>query len=475
MRKQAGAVCVGAAIMLAMTMIYGPIGGIQASASMTDIDVNNVSTVGDTGETPSVAGVNDPVDQQARPDENAQTQQQSSTEMQRTDVNIQSSSSGSTSDRVSTAIDAAFGEMIKTPQTQAEDSDVGTGAVNMTPKSQEEVEEEEDSMPEWTEKLVTGRGESESGFSGNTTDLGKVAADYEGMLDPVTGMPADDEYTSKIVTSDGANEPLTGRVKLTDIEYYDYDQNGYIFLSTRFGIEVGCNVADGMVTRDTVVVSVPDGVTVTLYRDGNVVEKPVLGGIRVPGAYVVRLGNGSENEDLITFTITDSITGKLNYYDMPEGFQLTEVTRDGEDVMASRSRVELLEEGEYKIAYRCPKTEMKYELNVSVDHTPPEIKFTGLNENNTARGPVSFSGLEQGDTITCKKDGNEYKLRGNKMTASGRYEITVTDRAGNESVYFATILLYLNMQGVIFLGLFLVVIIAVVVYLYWVKKNLRVR
>lgn len=325
---------------------------------------------------------------------------------------------------------------------------------------------ESTSMPEWTDRLVTGRGETEEGFSGSGLDVRKVDADYEGELDAVTGLP---------VTSGAEQRQTTGRVQLSDTMYYDFDQRGFFFLSPRFGVEIGANVADGMVTKENVAIVVPDGVATTLYKDGNVVEKPALTAIREPGGYVLRIGNGSENEDLLSFTITSTTTGSLNYYSMPESFYVTSVTRDGQDVSGPTSRVELLTEGEYSIEYGCPKAALSYTLSLTVDHTPPELTFTGVDERGRARGPVTYAGLEKGDTVTCLKDGSEYTPRRATLSQMGKYVLTVTDKAGNSNTYYVTILLYLNAQSVVFFALFIAIVAALVAYLQISRRRMRVR
>ncbi|MBR4760108.1 MAG: hypothetical protein IK078_08200 [Lachnospiraceae bacterium] len=482
MGKTKGALRIAAAVALTMTILYVSASGTDVKASMTEIDVTTAQPGGNAGSTPVVAGVNDQLQQEnSRQEEEKLAAEQAAAQapLQRTDVGRSQSASGQSSSetagsRVSTAIDAAFGELVSTPSTQQQADTQLENAAQEMPMTQQEQEEEQSSLPEWTEKLITGRGESESGFTGGGQDLGKVDANYEGQLDPVTGQPVDDSYNSGAAGAFADEEPA-GRVRITDTMYYDYDLEGYVFISQRFGTEISSNVADGMVTRGKVVINVPEGVTVTLYQDGNPVEDPVLQSIQKAGAYVLRIGNGSENEDLLTFTIVEQTTGNLNYYDMPEGFQLTAVTLDGTDVMNARSRAELLTEGSYKIDYKCVKTDVYYELSIDIDHTAPQLVFTGVDENGRARGPVEFSGVEKGDTITCLKDGRTVNLRGHKLRESGQYELTVTDQAGNESTYYVMILLYLNMQGVVFLALFLAVITAIIVYLQYVKRKLRVR
>jgi len=411
------------------------------------------------------------------PEENSgQMLQSVTTQPGQTDAGVQTGADSQTSEgtQTSTGSQTTAGTQTNTgSQTTAgtptsTDSQMVTGT--QTPdagaSSDENRVDETTSMPEWTDRLVTGRGETEEGFSGSGLDVRQVDEDYEGELDAVTGLP---------VTSGAQQRQTTGRVQLSDTMYYDLDQRGFVFVSPRFGVEIGANVADGMVTKERVVIVVPDGVVTTLYKDGNVVEKPALSALSEPGGYVLRIGNGSENEDLLSFTIVSTTTGSLNYYSMPESFYVTSVTRDGQDVSGPITRVELLTEGEYSIEYGCPKAGLSYTLSLTVDHTPPELTFTGVDERGRARGPVTFSGLEKGETVTCLKDGSEYTPRRSTLSEVGKYVLTVTDMAGNSNTYYVTILLYLNAQSVVFFALFIAIIAALVAYLQISRRRMRVR
>ena len=153
---------------------------------------------------------------------------------------------------------------------------------------------------------------------------------------------------------------------------------------------------------------------------------------------------------------------------------MTSVTRDGQDVSGPTTRVELLTEGEDSIEYGCPKAGLSYTLGLTVDHTPPELTFTGVDEQGRARGPVTFE-VEKGDNVTCLKDGSEYTPRRMTLNQAGKYVLTVTDKAGNSNTYYVTILLYLNAQSVVFFALFIAIIAALVAYLQICRRRMRVR
>ena len=345
--------------------------------------------------------------------------------------------------------------------TQEEEKDLETQ------KREQEYEEESNEMPDWTEKLVTGRGESEAGFNGARQDMSKIDPEYEGQLDPVSGQP--------LTVSNGQAVATAGRVQLSEKMEYDMDASSYVYTSTRYATEVMANVADGMITRDPVAIVVPEGVASFLYMDGNQVEQPDYNNIYEPGAYAFRLGGGTETDDLFNFTIVSETTGAISYYDMPEGFQVSSVNLDGTDVTDARTRVSLLEEGEYQIVYDCPRANLSYSLMLEIDHTPPELVFEGVNERGIARNPVTFSGLGKGESVTATRDGRDFNVRGDTLTGTGEYVLTATDQAGNVSTYEVTILLYLNAQSLVFLALFIAVVAAVIIYLEYQRKKMRVR
>ncbi len=336
--------------------------------------------------------------------------------------------------------------------------------------SQSDESSEDDSMPEWTDKLVTGRGESADGFSGSSSagnsGYSSAVMEYEGELDLVSGQP---------LGKNGESISEDARIDLSQKMLYDRGMNCFVFLSSRFNCEVMSSVADGMITQDSVGIRVPEGVQVSLYRDGELLENQDLEMISQEGAYAVRLGSGVDVEDLFSFTIIGTTTGAVNYYDMPDGFQVDSVYIDGVQINNNRTRIEMITEGEMKAEYSCPKADLHYTLRVIIDHTPPQLTFIGVDEQYRARGPVTWEGLEKGESMTFLKDGAEYKVKGNTLKSSGQYQITAVDQAGNESEYVVTILLYLNAQSVVFFALFLAIIAAVIIYLHVERARMRVR
>ena len=164
-------------------------------------------------------------------------------------------------------------------QTTGSTSTTGTGS------SSEESTESEDEMPDWTEKLMTGRGESEEGFAGRQTTVNEATMEYEGELDIVSGNPLNEDGT--VVGDEEVREELASNL------FYDKSNGSYVFVSQRFGTEIYANVANGMITQSSVSIIVPEDVTATLYMDGEAMPNDTnLNVISEPGSYVLRIGNG---------------------------------------------------------------------------------------------------------------------------------------------------------------------------------------
>ena len=288
-----------------------------------------------------------------------------------------------------------------------------------------------------------------------------------GRVDTFTGEKISEEQ------SEGQTSQISQNVWITDNMFYDPEKKAYGYY---VGEEiVYANVADGMIVRDKVTVTVPDGVAVAFYRNGEEIEYPT-GGISDRGNYTVRMTTGEQARSLFSFTIVGSSTGQILNYSMPDGLRITNVTRDGETVNWSRKFVDMSQEGYYVVEYECPQTQISYTLNVTIDTTPPQLVLEGVDENGKARGPVTIAGKGEYDTVSITKDGEEYKMiLSHTLTQSGRYVVTAVDEAGNISTYPFTIMIYLDRNGWIFLLLFLAVILGAVAYVYYHRTHLKIR
>ena len=296
-------------------------------------------------------------------------------------------------------------------------------------------------------------------------------ADYNYRIDQFTGEEYYDEAGN---IKDQSQADTSSRRLITTGEYYDLDYHCFVFPLGDGTAEINSSVADGMVVNYPVSLEIPAEISATLYQNGNEVEYNGSS-VRERGEYTLIAKVEEREITVLSFTIVGKKTGIISSYTMPTGFRVLSATVDGVEAGWSRNSVTMSTEGHYMISYQCDATEIGYSLDVTIDHTPPEITLDGVKEDGKARGPVTIVGLEEGDTYKVVKDGNSYHNTDGKLKQSGRYYLQVTDDADNVSVYEFIIMVYLDNSGLIFLLVIVGTIGILVAYLIMSRKKLRVR
>ena len=292
--------------------------------------------------------------------------------------------------------------------------------------------------------------------------------DYTGPLDPETGQPAGEE-----------NRDSSGRSALSGTMYYDWYLHDFAYpIGDTLG-EVHSNAADGMVLTTPVSISVSGDSPVTVYRDGSEYTGN-LGRIDGVGAYTVSANLGGQTRRLLSFTLVGSSTNTIHNLLMPDGFYITEATRDGEPVFADRYSVSMEEEGDYVVQYECSATDIVYKLETRIDRTPPALSFAGrIDSQGRVRSALSFTGLQPGDGVYLTRSGEpgDYTMNDDGSATiydPGNYVMIVRDSAGNEVEYDFIILQYYNLQSWVFFLLVFAALCAVGIYVLVQRKRLKI-
>ena len=295
-----------------------------------------------------------------------------------------------------------------------------------------------------------------------------VDTDYTGPLDPETNQPAS-----------GSSAESSSRIILTSTMYYDTRTRDYVFPVDGSLTEVHANVADGMVRNDAVSVSNGGDPSVRVYCNGQEVTGDTSN-LREVGDYMVSAAKGGTTERIITFMIVGETTNALHTFTVPDGFYIISATRDGRDVFDGRYELNMEEEGRYKIEYECGATDRIYTLQTTIDRTPPELRFSGkIDSKKRVHSALSFSGLQSTDTIVLYRDAVQVAVKTasdgtGTITDSGNYVMRVYDAAGNVHEYTFQIMVYLNAGAWLLVLLVIAVIVAVGLYIFLKRKNLKI-
>jgi hypothetical protein len=256
--------------------------------------------------------------------------------------------------------------------------------------------------------------------------------------------------------------------------YYDSAQKAFLYyVNTSAAQSVRSNAADGMITEQAVSVQADAGVALEVYRNGVRLDRIPTEAFKTPGEYVVMYVGGNVQERLFSFTIIPKVCNSVTGYVLPKGFEITEASLNKEPVSFEKNYIKLTEEGEYKISYRCLKTNVSYQLQLKTDFTGPVLALAGVKDGK-AQGPVDISDARNAAYVTIYHDGEKIN-RKDVLTESGKYYIELSDEAGNKTAYTFTILIYFDGNSWLFFFLIIGSCVAVLIYLVRARRHLRVR
>lgn len=288
---------------------------------------------------------------------------------------------------------------------------------------------------------------------------------YTGALDPETGAP--------LSASEAA---ASSRVVLSDTMYYDSESRLYVYPVGGGPSEVYATVADGMIVTEPVRVSASEGLPLSVKRDGEELDDPTAQEIAQIGQYIVSARDGDTPQRLFTFRIVGTTTNLAGGYAMPEGFFILSAERDGGDTYFERAFIGMEDEGNYHIEYICPDTGRRYTLETTVDRTPPKLTLEGrVDKKGRFHSAVRVGGLGEGDSVYMTRDGSSVRFPSDGvLTESGVYTLEAFDSAGNGSSCHFTILVYFDLNSLIFFALGCFSLVGVAGYVIYKRKRLRV-
>ena len=290
---------------------------------------------------------------------------------------------------------------------------------------------------------------------------------YSSEFDPVQIDKFTGEALSEETSEVGGNQIQINRQVM-------YDREKRAFLHTTQREQTYSNVASGMTTTETVWLLVPEGVPFLLYKDGILMEEEKYSDISEPGAYALISNEITENKEVMHFTIVAPVTGQLSRFQVPEGFAISSALCNGIKIPFERTYVDMENEGEYDISYRCPVTESMYLFRVTVDHTPPVLALAEVMEDGIAKGPVDISDLEEGAQIGIWLN-NKLIPQEQILTRSGKYHLVVTDAAGNMTEYDFMIRGYFNTNSKILIFVILAACAGIGIYALYSRRHMRIR
>ena len=263
-------------------------------------------------------------------------------------------------------------------------------------------------------------------------------------------------------------------VRITSSCAYDMTAGMYVYTNMGpAGSGFKCSVYDGMNVRGRVTLQSDVGQQLKVYLNGEALEYSGDTEFADPGTYIVRDRN---NAQIFSFTILNRVTNALYFYDVPSVFYVETVFLNDEPLGGISNRVAMENDGDYSINYFSYDTNVKYQLKVTVDHTPPVLELEGLNDQGYATNAVTLGKMENYSTVIITRDGEEIPMpSAGALTEAGDYVINYSDEAGNLSVYTFTIRPYLDLNAWFAVLIFAVLVIATGAFMIYSRTHMRVR
>ena len=289
---------------------------------------------------------------------------------------------------------------------------------------------------------------------------------YSGPLDPYTGLPL-------------TNDKDTGSFYSLKDGEFGYDRDSRCYVNEVGDLSFSSNIPNGAVLSagQTASITIPTGLSATLFRNGNEVTDMKLTEITESGSYLVEvISSGFGDSASFSFQILRERSNALHEFILPSGFSFESVLINGDMVTPEYSNyMELIEDGEYRITWACPDIDQRFVLTFIRDVDAPVLALPQVVDGQ-AHSPVTLTDLEENAYIYLECDGETKTIvsPSTEIKDAGTYTLTVYDQAGNSTQYNFTIHFYLNLSAAAAISMLLAAIVGLSAYSRHIKKHPRV-
>ncbi len=252
------------------------------------------------------------------------------------------------------------------------------------------------------------------------------------------------------------SDDYTGAMPFTDIEVkesemsfsYDREQGAMRFMAEEQELLM-TNIPNGAVVAAPVYMKPADGVTQTVYRNGEYISRPEGDIYEEEGFYECvqmiypdQSYSGAEDHSVIKTVFYFRIVGGrdqcVNVIGAPDGFSLERVVYQGMEQEISPSGYYFLQgEGDYRFYFAAAQDAgLSYTLDLTKDAVAPFLDFNQEVEDGTAAAPLLMTCGDASCSYKVLRNGMKYDyVQGEALMAGGYYEVTVSDEYGNSRKY----------------------------------------
>ena len=208
-------------------------------------------------------------------------------------------------------------------------------------------------------------------------------------------------------------------------------------------------VENGGYTSGAVMFKWTDEATVTVKRNGEIIEYRSGRDIREDGEYIITIENFDGFKSTYFFTIDTkapkfTLNGVENGGTVNTDVSLThtdkaQLYKNGELVGEYISDTPITEDGVYRIVI-TDLSGNETETTFTIDKTAPTLTLNGVLNGGTTKGRVTLSLPDEEVSVKVYLNGEDIGYKGQKLKDAGAYTVVLTDSVGNVSEYSFEIL-----------------------------------
>ncbi len=220
---------------------------------------------------------------------------------------------------------------------------------------------------------------------------------------------------------------------------------------------------------NTVTLKANEEITLTMSRNGEVMEYKLGTELIEPAVYTVKMVDSLGNTKELSFTIVNALYGKFEQeIDEMPGFE--KVLVNGEEITLEKGTLTLTASGSYEVTIVANGSEQKFTVNV--DATAPTLKIDGVENGGSTKGAVILSDISSDATMKVYLDDVliDY-TSGDELTEVGKYRIVLEDGVGNVNEYSFEILWKMPAAAIVLIVVAVLGVVGAVVWIVISKKR----
>lgn len=231
-------------------------------------------------------------------------------------------------------------------------------------------------------------------------------------------------------------------------------------------ISYDINTYYGGISNGGVRIIAYENLKVVMYKNDKPIDYEFEQMLNDDGEYSFTLFDELGNKTSFFFSIITKKQQSLKHI-LQENISVVSVVKDEEnyEIDISNNEVYIVDEGTYKVQILDNKTNKKFNFEITIDTTPPTLELVGVENGGSTKKIVVMKNVsEKPYSLYITVDGVpfDYKL-GDEIEKCGRFEVVLTDEAGNSTTYTFERVYSLNAASIsVFAGLGALVVLVII-------------